>query len=470
MEKFNSGLNRAIQIAANIKTFIKANKLQQGDKLPTIAQFASMLNVGKDCVNEAMSMLSYENIVVIRPRHGVFISSESWANLYPTVPNWDQLISKSNLKQESKSRDALNRKIIDSKGTIRSICNPFINSNYCTWLIKRGLSDTSEIISKRDFDTWEMVSMPLREKLCEHMLLYGYSVTPDKVMLMANDVSALSALCMSVLYPRFELLHGSCSYVHGKQRLASHGACMRPLEMDREGITKESLLANLNRTTQQVLYLTPNYSAPTGTTMSKKRREEILRICQNTRTPIIEVDVYRDVSDDLPCPIASMDNSDIVLYIGTISEMLPLGIQQTWVVAPKPVMDILYHHKSQEDFNVAINDAFFYSVLKSGDLYEHKKFYHSFLVKRQLFAERILRKYFNGIAEWNSNGHPCFHWVKVSENANLEKALQSEEFILYGGADFGLNCQRCLLISSLNYTQHSFLKVIKSLSEALRSP
>ena len=63
------------KVADHIIKYIQENQLQEGDRLPNEKFFIEKLNVSRSTIREAMRMLSYRSIVVIRQGSGTYISN-----------------------------------------------------------------------------------------------------------------------------------------------------------------------------------------------------------------------------------------------------------------------------------------------------------------------------------------------------------------------------------------------------------
>ena len=72
---------RADQVREGITAMIRAGQLQNGDKLPTETQLASMFGVGRSSVREAVQSLVGLGLVEMRPGRGAFVSRVSVADL-----------------------------------------------------------------------------------------------------------------------------------------------------------------------------------------------------------------------------------------------------------------------------------------------------------------------------------------------------------------------------------------------------
>lgn len=82
---------RADQVREGITAMIRTGQLQNGDKLPTETQLATMFGVGRSSVREAMQSLVGLGIVEMRPGRGAFVSRVSVDDLARIIDGAVQL-------------------------------------------------------------------------------------------------------------------------------------------------------------------------------------------------------------------------------------------------------------------------------------------------------------------------------------------------------------------------------------------
>ncbi len=464
---FNPKRSKAEQMAEMIKLYIKDNSIAEGSKLPSIARFASIFSVGKDSINDAIAMLSYEGIVVIKPCYGVFVAGSAWKNLHPKSPDWPRYSAQS-IQRPNPDNFLFLHKIQDNR---RTLFNLLVNNKIFPDIIRNGMEGALQVINgekvqnNHDVAGWK----PLREELCKYMSEYGLDVSPDQVFITQGNRDSVNAVSAVTMHHGMEILYGIPSLALERYHLSTYNIRMTGLPTDSEGIMKDPVLKNLKNKHKKMLYVTPSYSIPSGITTSLRRREELLRICRNADTPIIEMDSYRNLSADLPPALAALDKTELVIYIGSLGEILPRGINISWIVVPRVLVDNFYHHMAQKDYSAWVTQAFFYSLLKSGEYNRHKERFREYTRGKRTFTRQILEQYIGDIAYWDNNGHPLIFWVKMDERINMKKLYNNLELYSLRSEEYVPGYDNYIAISSMNLSRHSFIKNIKHLSEVART-
>jgi DNA-binding transcriptional MocR family regulator len=122
---------------------------------------------------------------------------------------------------------------------------------------------------------------------------------------------------------------------YGLRTLAEHaGYRLKGLAMDREGLLPEALDRMAALTGSRILYVTPTLHNPTGRTLGRARREEIVRVCRERDIWIVEDDVYAlyDSQRSLP-PLAALA-PERTLYVSSLSKALSAGLRFGMLLTP----------------------------------------------------------------------------------------------------------------------------------------
>lgn len=188
------------------------------------------------------------------------------------------------------------------------------------------------------------------------------------------------------------------------------------IPLDDDGIKCDSIRRMKRQHQAALLYTIPNYHNPTGLLMSKRRRKELLRICQQESIPIIEDDVYGDLWLDSPppSPLKANDTQGNVLYIGSVSKTLSPGLRIGWVVGPEPVIERLADIKMQTDYGSSSLSQYAVDKWISSGMYED--FLREIRVDlrfRRDFTIQILEKYFSDIATWMEPKGGFYIWLRI---------------------------------------------------------
>nr|WP_079036635.1 aminotransferase class I/II-fold pyridoxal phosphate-dependent enzyme [Streptomyces silaceus] len=90
----------------------------------------------------------------------------------------------------------------------------------------------------------------------------------------------------------------------------------------------------------RAFYVVPDHSNPSGTTMSRRTRAELLELATRHGILILEDSPYRLVSPGPPLPtLKSQDRAHTVVHLGSFSKTVFPGARLGFVVADQPVVD-----------------------------------------------------------------------------------------------------------------------------------
>ncbi|WP_424929113.1 PLP-dependent aminotransferase family protein [Amaricoccus tamworthensis] len=160
----------------------------------------------------------------------------------------------------------------------------------------------------------------------------GINASPDEILV---TIGAQNALWMIVELLARKPMRAVCEnpgYPDVAQALRWRGAEVVPLNIDGDGLPPE----NIPHGTTAV-FVTPSHQAPTGTTMSRDRRETLLAKAHSEDFVVIEDDYDFEMSFlEAPSPaLKSWDRDGRVLYIGSFSKALFPGLRLGYLVGSR---------------------------------------------------------------------------------------------------------------------------------------
>jgi len=91
--------------------------------------------------------------------------------------------------------------------------------------------------------------------------------------------------------------------------------------------------------TSKLLYTIPDFHNPTGTTLSRERRERVLELAETYDFAVLEDGAYSDLwFEETPPPaLAALDERGRVVRVGTFSKTVAPGVRLGWLTAPERV-------------------------------------------------------------------------------------------------------------------------------------
>lgn len=175
----------------------------------------------------------------------------------------------------------------------------------------------------------------------------GLSVKPDDVLVTSGTLQAVNLIVRGILPPGSRVLFENPGYRAARQVFVDAGHTVLPLELDADGPVITGLLPGA-----RAVYVTPSHQFPLGVRMSLPRRLALLQWAQVHDALIIEDDYNGEFRYDAPPlpPLASLDTSGRVVYIGTLSKVLTPAVRTGFLIAPPALMPALVRARTLLDF------------------------------------------------------------------------------------------------------------------------
>jgi 2-aminoadipate transaminase len=293
--------------------------------------------------------------------------------------------------------------------------------------------------------------LPLREMIVRHSSRYGIDVTADNVMVTSGSQQALDLLGKVFINPGDRILVESPTYLGALQAWNAYGAEYVAVPSDENGMITEALEEAL-RTGPKFIYVLPNFQNPTGVTLSRERRHQLIELADRYGVPIVEDDPYgqlRYEGEHLPSVVYSdglfRKNHDAcyrgnVIYLSTFSKTLAPGLRLAWVIAPPEVIRKLVQAKQGADLHTStFNQIVAFEVAKGGFLDQHVQ------VIRRVYAERrdvmlgSMDAYFPPGVDWTKPEGGLFLWgilPAYMDTTELLKEAVLEKVAFVPGASF----------------------------------
>ncbi len=167
---------------------------------------------------------------------------------------------------------------------------------------------------------------------------FGRIFAAESVTIVNGSQQGLDLVGKIFLDPGDHVVLEDPSYLGAIQAFDAYQTRYLTVETDEDGLIPESLERVLERADPfpKFLYLVPNFQNPTGRTLSRRRREIVVRICDHFGLPIVEDDPYGELrfeGDDLPSLI-SHETTTPIIYSGTGSKIMAPGMRIAWLVIP----------------------------------------------------------------------------------------------------------------------------------------
>ncbi|MFY1699739.1 MULTISPECIES: PLP-dependent aminotransferase family protein [unclassified Solwaraspora] len=176
-----------------------------------------------------------------------------------------------------------------------------------------------------------------------------------RLLVTTGSQQALDLIAKVLLDPGDVAVVESPAYVGALRALAGYQPRIVEVPVDGDGMDTEEL-ARLLRTglRPKLCYLVPNFSNPSGRTLTTRRRVRLAALAARYGFLIVEDDPYgqlRFAGTQLP-PIAA-DDAEQVVYLGSFSKLVAPGLRVGYLAAPRWLHRTLTVAKQATDLNSA---------------------------------------------------------------------------------------------------------------------
>ncbi|MCB5230761.1 MAG: PLP-dependent aminotransferase family protein [Candidatus Cloacimonas sp.] len=196
----------------------------------------------------------------------------------------------------------------------------------------------------------------LRTLLVERYRKEGLDISLKNLIITTASQQALDHIAKIFVNRGDKVIVGLPSYLGALGAFNSYGADMVGIPLDEYGMSAEILeeeLKKLKAMNQKpkFIYVIPDFQNPSGITMPKERRLEIIDIAKRYDVLIVEDSPYRELRFEGE-PVQTMyalDNTEQVITLGTFSKIFAPGFRIGWVIGNEDILDKIVTAKQSSD-------------------------------------------------------------------------------------------------------------------------
>jgi GntR family transcriptional regulator/MocR family aminotransferase len=468
-----------LQIARSLAAAIQRGRLRPGDRLPGSRRLAASLAVHRNTVLAALAELTAEGWVETAPGRGTFVARAI------VDPRGRPFTRRLGLRAHLPSRvpfalpeapaaylpPSLPRGTLDlSNGApdVRLVPARLIGRAYRRVLGLRG----ADLLAYGD----PAGHLALRTALASMLAsTRGLAVGPDDVLVTRGSQMALNLTARALLRPGDTVAVEQLGYRPAWEAFRSAGANLVPVAVDREGMDVEALQRLALGTKLRAIYITPHHQYPTTVTLKAARRLALLELARAGHVAIIEDDYDHEFHyDGRPVlPLASADDSGLVVYVGTLSKILAPGLRIGYLAASAAVLRSVGAIRSLLDIQGDLaTEAAVATLIADGELQRHvARVRRVYANRREILAGCLKRAFGDGIEFTLASGGMAL-WVRMHMAVDVEAwARRSLECGVswYAGRRYSFDGQPkpCARFSFAWLDEHELPEAVKRMAGAL---
>ncbi|MFV5998505.1 PLP-dependent aminotransferase family protein [Streptomyces sp. NPDC056231] len=247
--------------------------------------------------------------------------------------------------------------------------------------------------------------------------LQGIETSADRITITTGGMQGLDLACKLFVDPGDLVVVEGPTYTNGIATALSYGAEVLDAPLDENGLVVEELpelIARAGRT-PKAIYTIPTFQNPSGATLSRARREQLLELAERWGSVIIDDDPYgllRFEGGPVPSFTQIAPGHPLVFSVRTFSKILAPGLRVGWVDAPTELRQLLINAKQAMDTCTNVPAQHLVAnFLKDGHLDTHLRWVKGLYQERKNAMRDSLRTHFgNSVRSTNPEGG-FFLWL-----------------------------------------------------------
>ena len=340
------GLPLFLAIARALTDDIRRGRLHPGDALPGSRTLAASLGVHRNTVLAAYRELESEGWLITRPAGGTFVSEA----LPDSAPR--RFTPASRAAMPARTGFALGAPLPDDDFAppLPKGCLTLAGGQPDVRLLPAGpLARAYRRVLRAHGTSLLNYGDPrghvrLRRALSAMLsAARGVACDEETLILLRGSQMAVDLVARALLQPGDVVAVEALGYRPAWSALAATGATLAAIPVDDDGLRVDALERLCSQRRVRAVYLTPHHQYPTTVGLAAARRLQLLALARAHGLAVIEDDYDNEFHyDGRPTlPLASADDAGVVVYIGTLSNILAPGLRLGFVAAPRPLIDRL---------------------------------------------------------------------------------------------------------------------------------
>jgi 2-aminoadipate transaminase len=293
----------------------------------------------------------------------------------------------------------------------------------------------------------------LREWIAHEFSRNGTKISIDNVLITTGAQQALDLVGRVLLDDGDRALVESPTYLALLTAWRPYVGEFLAVPSDDDGMRVDAL-PELLKKGPKLIYVTPNFQNPQGTTLILERRQKLVKLLQEFGVALLEDNPYGELRFsgqplphllDIEAMQGQSESPNHVIYSGTFSKVLMPGLRIGWVIAAPELIDKLGMAKQAADLHTStICQYAALELLRRGFLDEFVPVLCKSYGERRNIMLAALEKHFGSNAKWTRPEGGMFLLVTLPPKCDtaemLSRALKAnvayvpgEEFHLNGG-------------------------------------
>lgn len=401
------------QIAKELVVAIKGGRLQSGALLPGSRAMAALLKVHRNTVIAAFRRLESEGWIETREGSGTFVASRSPSpkEASPQVPALGFDLPPRIFPKTEHQHGVFDLR--EDLPDVRLFPTELLARAYHHAMKRKG----QDLLRGGDPRGQEELRQALAAFLAERR---GLTVDPDQILVTGGGRMSLSLVALALLNQGDTVGVEDPGNRAVWETLRQARASLLALPVDGEGLRPENVETAIQAQGLRMLCLSPQGQVPTGGTLGRERRQDLLELAGRHRLAIVEEDASIEFTTPSQLPLAQEDRHGVVVYIASLSRMLAPGLRLGFLVAPRSLVDRLASVRRRLDWQGDRTlESALAELLRDGDLQRHLRRTRKVYEERRNLMAALLKDRFGAQLAFDVPDRGLAFWVRA-EGFDLE--------------------------------------------------
>jgi len=395
---------------------IERKEWKEHEKIPSVRQLASEMNVHRLTVLKAYQLLKQHDKVYVKDKAGYFVQSDGTKNLdldidNPIVSAYLQKNHLSDIHQLPVSYH-FSQALIDPN---------LLPNHYFSDYVKKVFDLYPKVLA-----TYSTVQgdFELRETLAQYFIKqYKTYLNANDLLITSGSQQAIHLIAQTFIKSRDVVLFERPSYSAAIDIFRAQGAQIVTIDIHPDGYDLKQVELYMKQYKPRLFYLNPTFHNPTGYTVSVEQRKKLVELAEQYRCLLIEDDAYHDIyfNQAPPPPIYTFDTAGTVIYIRSFCKYISPGLRIATVISQSSLMNSLLTVKSLADNgSPLLNQKIFLHYFSSLRLQQHlDKLRIALQIRKEIMEEELAVTDW----KWTSPQGGLNLWVKLPDELSTELLL-----------------------------------------------
>lgn len=289
--------------------------------------------------------------------------------------------------------------------------------------------------------------LPLLRELVAARFEHSHGMRPpiEHIVITNGAMQGLQLAAQGLARPGDRVILEEFEYGGTIRVFQQHGLKLVGAPLDDHGMRVEALPQLIEQHRPAFIYTTASYQNPTGTTLPRERRIELIGVARKYGIPIVEDDTYADISFEpqLEKAVYALAAPGEVMYIASLSKILGPGLRLGYFIAPEPMLGRLMPWKT--DGGTSALSQMIAAEYFSEHLWTHMvDAAQAVKEKRNVLLDALESEFSDLGMHWTRPDGGLFLWVRLPEEvdrARLQELASARGIHYSTGQAFDAACR-----------------------------